>query len=290
MTLKHPDSPAHPTIHIVSDSTGETASAVVRAALARFEQAIVSQHFWVFVRSDRALDAALDGIARAPGLVFHTLADPEDRARLEQAARDCGAEPVPVLEAHVGVIARHLGQDPRAEAGLQHRVTDSYFDRISALDFAMAQDDGASADRLMKADVILTGVSRTSKTPTCIFLAYRGIRAANVPLVPGRGAPSAFVDAITAGIPAIGLVASPSRLAEIRRHRLEAIGDRAPGYAELDQIREEVSESRLLFQRLGLPVIDVTRRSIEETSAEIQAILRQRAETARPTAADPKTL
>lgn len=261
-------------IHVVSDSTGDTGSAVLRAALARFPDPSVTIHHSVFVRSEADLAEALARIAAAPGLIFHTLADPEHRAALERGAAEVGAEPIPVLERHVGALARYLGQDPRAEAGLQHRVTDSYFDRIRALDFAMASDDGAEGSRFRSADVILTGVSRTSKTPTCIYLAYRGIRAANLPLVPGRTPPVSFEEALASGVLAIGLVASPSRLAQVRRQRLEALGDRAPGYAEPEQIRDEVSQSRLFFARHSLPVIDVTRRSIEETAAEVQALLR----------------
>lgn len=269
-------------IHVVSDSTGDTASAVVRAALARFSQAPVTIHHSVFVRSEADLADTAARIAAAPGLVFHTLADPDDRAELERLAMHAGAQPIPVLEGHVAALARYLGQDPRAEAGLQHRVTDSYFERISALDFAMANDDGVEGARFLNADVILTGVSRTSKTPTCIYLAYRGIRAANLPLVPGRTPPPSFERAIENGVLAIGLVASPARLAQVRRQRLEALGDRAPGYAEPEQIRDEVSQSRLFFARHALPVIDVTRRSIEETAAEVQALLRAHRE-ASPT-------
>lgn len=261
-------------IHVVSDSTGETGAAVVRAALARFEETGVTTHHSVFVRSDTDLEEAIDRIKTSPGLVFHTLANPTHRNALETASLAAGAQPVPVLEDHVARIARFLGQDPTAEAGLQHRLTDRYFERIAALDFAMSYDDGAVGSRFLAADVILVGVSRTSKTPTCIYLAYRGIRAANLPLVLGRTPPAAFQQALDAGVLAVGLVASPSRLAQVRRHRLEALGDRAPGYAEPEQIRHEVSESRLFFQRHNLQVIDVTRRSIEETAAEVQALLR----------------
>ena len=142
----------------------------------------------------------------------------------------------------------------------------------------MAHDDGATSDRLMKADVILVGVSRTSKTPTCLYLAVRGVKAANVPLVPGASLPRGLETAIARGIPTVGLIASPSRLVQVRGQRLEAIGA-APGmnsdaYADPERVREEVSQARLLFDRLGLPVIDVTRRSIEETAASILAILR----------------
>ena len=160
---------------------------------------------------------------------------------------------------------------------MQHRLNNDYFDRIAALDFAIAYDDGAIGTRLGQADVILTGVSRTSKTPTCIYLAYRGIKAANMPLVPGAEPDPAFFQAMARGVPVIGLTASPSRLSQIRGQRLEAIGStKTAEYAELDQIRGEVADARLFFEQHGIPVIDVTRRSIEETAAEVLALLRER--------------
>jgi [pyruvate, water dikinase]-phosphate phosphotransferase / [pyruvate, water dikinase] kinase len=162
-------------------------------------------------------------------------------------------------------------------AGLQHRVSSEYFARISALDFATAHDDGALGRRLLQADVVLTGVSRTSKTPTCIYLAYRGIRAANVPLLPKSEPDPALFAAIEAGVPVIGLTASPTRLAQIRSQRLAAMGaGHAPDYADLGRIRGEVAEARLFFDRHEIPVIDVTTRSIEETAAAILVILRSR--------------
>ena len=160
---------------------------------------------------------------------------------------------------------------------MQHRITSVYFDRIAALDFAISHDDGALGDRLMQADVILTGVSRTSKTPTCIYLAHRGVKAANVPLVPKTTPDPAFIAAIGKGVPVIGLTASPARLSQIRSQRLEAIGSvQTADYAEIDAIRAEVADARIFFDRHDIPVIDVTRRSIEETAAEILALLRSR--------------
>jgi hypothetical protein len=154
---------------------------------------------------------------------------------------------------------------------MQHRITPDYFERITALDYAIANDDGALGSRFARADVILAGVSRTSKTPTCIYLAYRGVKAANMPLVPGRTPPEAFFRALDSGIPVIGLVASPARLAQIRGQRLEALGDRPSAYADPDRIRDEVAEARLFFERHRIPVIDITRRSIEETAAAVMA-------------------
>ncbi|MEO1274991.1 MAG: kinase/pyrophosphorylase, partial [Pseudomonadota bacterium] len=215
MTSNRPDPRPDVTdgaLHIISDSTGETGYAIAKAALARFEPPVPELHVSVFVRADGDLDAALARLDAAPGCVFHTLASARHRARLEAHAEALGVPHVCALDAPLAALARSIGREPLAEAGLQHRVNEAYFERISALDFAISHDDGALGTRLKSADVILAGVSRTSKTPTCIYLAYRGIRAANMPLVPGRPIPDAFYDALAAGVLAIGLIASPARL------------------------------------------------------------------------------
>ncbi|MDT8344011.1 MAG: pyruvate, water dikinase regulatory protein [Thermohalobaculum sp.] len=270
-----------PSLHLVSDSTGETLYAAAKAALARFAGADVAIHMSVFVRSESDVATAVGRIARWPGPVFHTLVDPAHRARVAEAAATAGHEAVAVLDAPIACLARFLGRAPDHRPGMQHSLNDAYFERIAALDFAIAFDDGALGERLRAAHVILTGVSRTSKTPTCIYLAYRGIKAANMPLIPRREPDPAFFEAMAVGIPVIGLTASPARLAQVRAQRLEALGDRSHDYADLEQIRAEVADARLFFQRHAIPVIDVTRRSIEETAAEIQAILHAR-DTARP--------
>jgi regulator of PEP synthase PpsR (kinase-PPPase family) len=284
-------------LHLISDSTGETLDALARAALAPFRSEVeVAIHLSVFVRTARDLEAALTGIRANPGLVWFTVVDPAMQTRIEDACAALGVESEGVLDPLIAMLARFVGQTPSHRPGMQHRMNIDYFDRIAALDYAISHDDGAHdsgahtigqlGQRLRRADVILTGISRTSKTPTCIYLAYRGVKAANVPLVPSRDPPRELFEAMAAGIPVIGLTASPSRLAHVRGHRLESLGQ--PGaaegvadYADLDRIRAEVADARLFFQRHHIPVIDVTRRSIEETAAEILAELR-----ARGTAAD----
>lgn len=267
-------------IHLISDSTGETLQAVLRAAFAAFHDVTPQVHISVFVRSADHLDRALDSVQSAPGLVIYTLADVDLQATLVKRCAEIGAPVFAPIEPLVTALSEHLGMPAIWRPGQQHRTTDEYFDRIAALDYAIAHDDGALGARLMQADVILTGVSRTSKTPTCIYLAHRGIKAANVPLVPKTQPDAAFFDAISQGVPVIGLTASPSRLAQIRTQRLQVLGtSRNADYAEIEQIREEVAEARLFFDRHEIPAIDVTRRSIEETAAEIQVILRGRSES-----------
>ena len=265
-------------LHLISDSTGETLHALARAALAPFRpEAEVRIHLSVFVRSERDLDEALDKLRESPGLVWYTVVDPTMRARIDTVCGDLGVQSTSVLTPLIDGLSRHIGRRPSHRPGLQHQMGSDYFDRIAALDFAISHDDGALGERLRRADVILTGVSRTSKTPTCIYLAYRGVRAANVPLLPSRDPPRELLEAQAADTPIIGLTASPTRLAQVRSHRLESIGQAATAdYADLERIRNEVAAARLFFQRHGIPVIDVTRRSIEETAAEILAELRAR--------------
>ena len=265
-------------LHLISDSTGETLHALARAALAPFRpETDVRVHLSVFVRGTRDLEPALDMLSAHPGLVWYTVVDPGLRAQIAEACDALGAPHTSVLTPLIDDLARFLGRTPSHRPGLQHQMGSDYFERIAALDYAIAHDDGALAERLRRADVILTGVSRTSKTPTCIYLAYRGVKAANVPLLPSREPPPELIAAIAAGTPAIGLTASPSRLAQVRNQRLESLGHaHGADYADLARIRHEVAEARLFFQRHRLPVIDVTRRSIEETAAEILAELRAR--------------
>ena len=257
--------------------------AITKAALAPFADVDVDLAISVFVRSQADLDAACERIAAKPGPVLYTLADDTLRVRLVDACASAGVPVLAPIEAVIGVFSDSFARSADRRPGLQYQLGREYFDRIAALDYAIAHDDGALGTRLMNADVILTGVSRTSKTPTCIYLAHRGIKAANVPLVSGRAPDPALLDALDAGVPVIGLTASPSRLSHIRTERLEVLGaeEKSPDYAEIDRIRDEVAEARLFFQSHEIPVIDVTRRSIEETAAAILAELRARGAVGR---------
>ncbi|MEO0622101.1 MAG: pyruvate, water dikinase regulatory protein [Pseudomonadota bacterium] len=268
-------------VHLISDSTGETLNAMARATIAHFNEIKVSLHTTIMVRSSQELENAMAKLRQNPGMVCYTLTDRDLRNRLERECAALSVVSIAPLDPLFARLSDVFGQTPGPGVGLQYQLNSAYFERIAALDFAMAHDDGALSTRLKRADVILTGVSRTSKTPTCIYLAHRGVKAANVPLVPGRDPDPAFFEALADGVPAVGLTANPSRLAQIRSERLETLGDRTPDYAELDQVRTEVTEARLFFDRHAIPVIDVTRRSIEETAAAILATL-QTIEGARP--------
>ena len=263
-------------LHLISDSTGETLHMMSRASLAMFADSTPTVHVSVFVRSDDDLREAIDKVRAAPGLVIFTLTEYRARAGLLAACEEIGVIAIGAIDHVISALSAHLGRAPSYRPGMQHRVTSAYLQSMAALDFAMAHDDGALDSRLMAADVILVGVSRTSKTPTCIYLAHRGIKAANVPLIPNTRPDAALLQARQNGVPVIGLTASPNRLSQIRTQRLETLGmDRSNDYAEIDLIRGEVAEARLFFERHAIPVIDVTRRSIEETSAEILVVLRR---------------
>ena len=268
-------------LHLLSDSTGETATAAANAVLSQFEDPAVDIRMHVFIRSERDMDAAIRRIRREPGPVVFTVLDRKLSDRLVAAVDDLEVETIPLLNPLFKAVRDRLGAPRRNRPGKQYQIDAAYFQRVAAIDYAMKLDDGAAADRLMKADVILLGVSRTSKTPTCLYLAVRGVKAANVPLVPGAPLPPGLEEALARGVPAVGLTASPSRLAQIRTQRLEVIGAaKGVDYADIERVREEVASARLVFERFAVPVIDVTRRSIEETAAAIMALMRDDASAA----------
>ena len=263
-------------VHLVSDSTGETLNAMAKAVVARFDGIIPIEHIYALVRSPRQLERVLEEVAAAPGVVLHTIVDRDLREQLEAGCRALDMPQIGALDPLVGALSRYLGAALSTRVGAQHALDHDYFNRIAALDFAMAHDDGqGTTSQLEQADVVLCGVSRTSKTPTCIYLAHRGIRAANVPLVPGQEDGERLV-ALTRPL-VVGLTVSPDRLVQIRRNRLEGLNaDRASNYVDQDAVREETIKARRAFERRGWPVIDVTRRSVEETAAAVVNLLQER--------------
>jgi regulator of PEP synthase PpsR (kinase-PPPase family) len=261
-------------IHLVSDSTGETLNAVAKACLAQFEARVV-EHVYALVRNARQLDRVLREIADHPGLVMYTMVDPDLRDALVAGCQVRRVQSIAVMEPVLSAMARFLGRERTGRPGRQHALDAEYFHRIDALNFAMGHDDGQVIDHLEAADVVLVGVSRTSKTPTCIYLANRGIKAANFPLVPGRPLPEGLKS--LTGPLVVGLIVSPDRLAQIRRNRLIGLNETPEtDYADPDAIREEIRDARRLFEQQNWPMIDVTRRSIEETAAAIMNLLSER--------------
>jgi regulator of PEP synthase PpsR (kinase-PPPase family) len=255
-------------IHLVSDSTGETLNAMARAVCARFDNVLPIEHIYALVRSQRQLERALGDIEEAPGIVLHTIVDNKLRAELEEGCRRLDQACVPALDPLVSAMSRYLGASTTTRVGAHLRLDTDYFNRMDALNYAIGHDDGQGGQDLDQADVVLVGVSRTSKTPTCIYLAHRGVRAANVPLVPGRPVPDKLLQLRKALV--VGLTISPDRLLQIRRNRLLSLKEsRESTYIEPDSVRDEIIQARRLYERHGWPTIDVSRRSVEETAAAI---------------------
>lgn len=259
-------------IHLVSDSTGETLNAMARAVCARFTDILPIEHIYALVRSPRQLERALEEIAGAPGVVMHTIVDAALRAALEEGCRRHEIPCIAALDPVVAAMSRYLGAPISSRVGAQHNLDTDYFNRMEALNYAIGHDDGQLGQDLTQADVVLIGVSRTSKTPTSIYLAHRGVRAANIPLVPGVPLPKEVFELKHTLV--VGLIASPDRLIQIRRNRLLSLNEqRASSYIDQEAVRQEIIDARRLFERQGWPVIDVTRRSVEETAAAIINLL-----------------
>ena len=263
-------------VHLVSDSTGETLNLMARAVVARFEGVIPIEHIYALVRSKKQLERVLEEIASTPGIVLHTIVDKELREELEQGCRRLDMPAIGALDPLVTALSRYLGSSALTNrVGAQHALDNDYFNRMKALDYAITHDDGQNTHDLEDAEVILVGVSRTSKTPTSIYLAHRGVRAANVPLVPGTEPPASLFSLKKPLV--VGLVVSPDRLVAIRRNRLLSLNeDRESAYVENDAVREETIRARRLFERNGWPTIDVTRRSVEETAAAVLNLLTEK--------------
>ena len=255
-------------IHLVSDSTGETVHQVARACLAQFTDVITIEHVWTLVRSSEHLDALFAGLDRHPGILLMSIIDQDIRHAIEGACRTKGVPSTSVLDPVVNLLASVLGQATTNLPGGQRRLDTAYFDRMAAVDFAVSHDDGMNMGNLKKADILIVGISRTSKTPTSMYLAHRGYKVANYALVPHVPFPEHFLDGSALFV--VGLTNDPKRLSQIRRTRQVSMRDKDnENYANIEQINEEVRAARRLFTVNRWPVIDVSRRSVEETAAAI---------------------
>lgn len=262
-------------IHLVSDSTGSTLQGLTNACLVQFENVNPTEKFWNLIRTPQQVEMVLDGISDEPGLVLMTLVDRELRSKIREGCRKMKIPCVPVLDPILKGMSNYLGVEGLNLPGLQHKLDDAYFARMDALDFALQHDDGQNMDGLENADIILVGVSRTSKTPTSIYLANRGVKTGNIPLVPNVKTDSEYFE-FSAPL-YIGLTESPKRLLDTRRNRLLEDGIDEDAYRDNlylceDAINDEIKTARKLFSSHGWPVIDVTKRSIEETASEIMTV------------------
>lgn len=262
-------------LHLVSDSTGETLMTVARAATVQYDTVEAVEHVYPLVRSQKQLDRAISKIEAAPGIVLYTLVDPEIAERLERACNKIGLPIVNVLSPVFTVFQSYLNVPLMGVVGGQHALDAEYFSRIEALNYTIMHDDGQVATSLEEADVVLIGVSRTSKTPTCIYLANRGIKAANVPIVPDLPIPDELFRLKKPLV--VGLIATVERIQQIRQNRVLSLNAESFGetYIDRKEISREVTIARRLCREHNWPLIDVTRRSIEETAAEILALFRE---------------
>ena len=264
-------------LHLVSDATGETCITIARAAAAQFQGVEAVEHLWSLVRTESQLRRVLAHVEAEPGVVMFTLVDPQLRALLLEECHRIDVPCIPLLDTAIAALSGFLGVESRNQPGRQHVMDEAYLKRIEAMKYAVDHDDGRSPATLSEADIVILGVSRTSKTPTCFYLANRGLKAANVPVVPACPLPPEL--AALKGALVVGLTCHPEQLIDIRRSRMRMIGDISKtGYVDPLQVEEEVRQARRLFAESGWPVIDVTRRSIEETAAAILQLHNRRAQ------------
>jgi regulator of PEP synthase PpsR (kinase-PPPase family) len=271
-----PRTPSYFHLHLVSDATGETLITVARAAAAQYATVLPIEHIYPLVRSEKQLDRVLAEIEASPGIVLYTLLDPDLTERLEDKCRELGLPVMSILGPVLNLFQSYLGAETTHRVGAQHTLNAEYFKRIDALNYTMLHDDGQHVDDLEHADVVLIGISRTSKTPTSIYLANRGVKTANVPLVPGTPIPPQLEQLNQPLV--VGLLASPERIVQIRQNRLLGLKAQRDDdlYVDRDAVTEEIAFSRRLCAKHNWPLIDVTRRSIEETAAAVLRLLADR--------------
>src|SRR4051812_4245450 len=263
-------------LHLVSDSTGETLITVARAVAAQYANVTPVEHVYPLVRSQKQLERALVEIEEAPGIVLFTLLEKDLVARLEAKCQEINVPSLSIIGPVMQLFQAYLGSATTKRVGAQHTLNAEYFKRIDALNYTMLHDDGQHTDDLEHAEVVLTGVSRTSKTPTSIYLANRGVKTANVPLVPNMAVPHQL-EQLTIPL-VVGLYASPERIVQIRQNRLLGLNAHRDDdlYVDRQAVAEEIAFSRRLCAKHNWPIIDVTRRSIEETAAAVMALLAER--------------
>ncbi|MFZ4540943.1 MAG: pyruvate, water dikinase regulatory protein [Rickettsiales bacterium] len=271
-------------LHLVSDSTGETVASVARASLVQFDHVEAEEHVWSLVRTQGQLEKMIASLDTYPGLVMFTLVDPNMREYLRQACGKRGLPCIPVLGHVIREMGSYLDQEATGHTGAQYELGEDYFARIDAINYALEHDDGQATWELENADIVIVGPSRTSKSPTCVYLAYRGFKAANVPFVPNVPLPDNLKNLKQPLM--VGLTISGERLIDIRTTRLAAMNqDMRTDYVDEEVVRTEIDDSKKLFRQQGWPVIDVTRRSVEETATLMIQYRQRQLEKRRATGA-----
>jgi regulator of PEP synthase PpsR (kinase-PPPase family) len=268
--------PSYFHLHLISDATGETLITVARAAAAQYAKVMPVEHVHPLVRTSKQLDRVLAELDEAPGIVLYTLLEEGLVKKIEDKCSELGLPCLSILGPVLHLFQAYLGGETTHKVGAQHTLNAEYFRRIDALNYTMMHDDGQLHDDLEEADVVLVGVSRTSKTPTSIYLANRGVKTANVPMVPGVPLP-ANVEQLQRPL-IVGLFATPERIVQIRQNRLLGLKVERDDdqYIDRQAVADEIAASRRLCAKHNWPLIDVTRRSIEETAAAVLALLGER--------------
>ena len=262
-------------LHLISDSTGETLSSVARAVLSQFEKVESNDFIWSLIRTKPQLERVLEAISKQPGIVLYTIMHDDLVEDLRKECYKLQLPCIPVLSHIIAEFSNYLKENISHAVGRQHLIDNEYFSRVDAISYTITHDDGQSSWDLYEADIVIIGVSRTSKSPTSVYLSCRGYKVANIPFVSIETIPSSLFEIKKPLI--VGLIINPEKLAQIRQSRLTSIGQEvSSNYGEIELIKEEIAESRKLFNRLNCPVIDVTKRSVEETSAKIIQLLQEK--------------
>lgn len=263
-----------PVVYVVSDSLGETAELVARAAASQFNSGKVDIRRVSYVNDSRAIDEVVQRASCERSIIVHTIILPELRHILQEKARAHKVPAVDVMGPTMDALAMILDVEPRLEPGIIHQLDERYFRRVEAIEFAVKYDDGKDPRGLLRADIVLLGVSRTSKTPVGLYLAHHRFRVANIPLVPEVELPEELFLLDRSRI--VGLTINARKLYEIRQERLKSIGLHGPAnYGEMDRIRHELEFARRAFQQLDCPVIDVSNKAVEETANEVLELIKK---------------
>ena len=262
-------------LHLVSDSTGETLISVARAVMSQFENVEAKEFIWPLTRTKAQIEKVKEGITQSPGIVLYTILQDDLTESIKKHCSDLQIPYVPVLTPIIATFSNYLGMNISNVIGRQHLLDDQYFSRVEAINYTMNHDDGQAHWDLYDADIVLLGVSRTSKSPTSVYLSCRGYKTANIPFVSAETVPPSIFDLKKPLI--VGLIINPEKLIQIRQSRLISLGQETPtDYINLEVVKQEVAESRKLFAKLNCPVIDVTKKSVEETAVRIIQLLQEK--------------
>lgn len=255
-------------VHLVSDSTGDTLSSVSKAVFAQFDHIEVRQYLWALIQTKSQLDKVISVIGRRKGIVMYTIVNEKNAELLRDACKKHNIPCIEVLRNIVDVVSHHLKKEPNPDSKKQHAIDEEYFNRIEAINFTIAHDDGQHTESFRDVDIVIIGPSRTSKSPTSIYLAHKGFKTANIPFVMETDFPNELSNLKNVFI--VGLSISPERLIDIRRNRLASMKEhKHTPYIDAEKVREEILVFKKLCVKNHWPIIDITNKSIEETAARI---------------------